>query len=40
LLLPGLTLNTSPEDYYPIEQLQLTRIDKGEWKAFGPIVNA
>lgn len=39
LLLPGITLNTSPDDYYPIEQLQLTRIEKGEWKAFGPVMS-
>jgi branched-chain amino acid transport system substrate-binding protein len=40
LLLPGITLNTSPTDYYPIEQLQLTRIEKGDWKSFGSVVSA
>ena len=40
LLLPGITLNTSPTDYYPIEQLQLTRIEKGEWKSFGSVIGA
>ena len=40
LLLPGITLNTSPTDYYPIEQLQLVRIEKGDWKSFGSIVSA
>lgn len=40
LLLPGITLNTSATDYYPIEQLQLVRIEKGDWKLFGSIVSA
>ena len=39
LLLPGITLNTSPDDYYPIEQLQLTRIEKGDWKSFGSVLS-
>jgi ABC-type branched-subunit amino acid transport system substrate-binding protein len=40
LLLPGITLNTSATDYNPIEQLQLSRIEKGEWKMFGSVINA
>jgi ABC-type branched-subunit amino acid transport system substrate-binding protein len=40
LLLPGITLNTSKSDYYPIEQMQLVRIENGNWKAFGPIQSA
>ncbi|MEJ8814630.1 ABC transporter substrate-binding protein [Variovorax ureilyticus] len=40
LLLPGITLNTSPTDYYPIKQLQLTHIEKGDWKSFGQVLSA
>jgi branched-chain amino acid transport system substrate-binding protein len=40
LVLPGITLDTSPTDYYPIEQLQLARIEKSEWKSFGPVISA
>lgn len=38
LLLPGITLDTSPADYNPIEKLQLVRIEGGTWKSFGPVI--
>jgi len=37
-LLPGIRINTSPTDYYPIEQLQLTRFDGKQWVLFGDII--
>ncbi|MBR0684388.1 ABC transporter substrate-binding protein [Bradyrhizobium manausense] len=40
LLLPGIKVNTSPTDFYPLEQLQLMRLQRGEWKLFGPIMQA
>jgi branched-chain amino acid transport system substrate-binding protein len=39
LLLPGITLTTSPTDHYPIEQIQMQRFDGANWKRFGPIIN-
>ncbi|MNW01672.1 hypothetical protein D3C71_1973420 [compost metagenome] len=38
LLLPGITLDTSPTDYNPIEKLQLAHIEGGKWKSFGPVI--
>jgi branched-chain amino acid transport system substrate-binding protein len=39
LLLPGIKLNTSPTDYYPVEQLQLMRFEGPTWKLFGPVLS-
>lgn len=38
LLLPGITLNTSPNDYYPIKQMQLQRFDGTKWVLFGDVI--
>ena len=27
MLLPGISINTAPDDYYPIEQMQLMRFN-------------
>ncbi len=35
LLLPGITINTSPTDYYPIETMQLQRINGDRWESLG-----
>ena len=35
LLLPGITLNTSDEDYFPIHTLQLKRYDGTRWQLVG-----
>jgi branched-chain amino acid transport system substrate-binding protein len=40
LLLPGIRLNTSPTDFYPIEQEQLARFDGERWVRFGPLFDA
>ena len=40
LLLPGITVNTSPTDYYPIEQLQLIRFNGERYQSFGPVIDA
>jgi branched-chain amino acid transport system substrate-binding protein len=37
LLLPGMTLNTSPTDYRPIKQMQLARFDGKTWVRFGEL---
>ena len=33
LLLPGITINTSPTDYRPIEEMQFMRFDGERWLA-------
>ena len=38
LLLPGIKLNTSPDNYFPIRQLQLMRFNGASWDYFGDIV--
>lgn len=40
MLLPGIRINTSPTDFYPIEQMQLMRFDGKEWVRFGEIIDA
>jgi branched-chain amino acid transport system substrate-binding protein len=40
LLLPGITINTSADDFYPIEQEQLGRFDGERWVLFGEIHDA
>jgi len=39
LLLPGITVNTSPTDYYPIQQMQLEKWDGKVWVRFGDVIN-
>jgi len=40
LLLPGMRINTSPTDFYPIEQMQLGRFDGKRWVLFGELITA
>ncbi|MGE0715282.1 MAG: ABC transporter substrate-binding protein [Alphaproteobacteria bacterium] len=35
MLLPGIVLNTGPDDFYPIEQMQLMRFNGKIWEPFG-----
>ena len=37
---PGITISTSPTDYYPISKAQLVRYDRIHWVAVGPLVSA
>ena len=37
-LLPGIRINTSPTDFYPIEQVQLIRFDGKTWVRFGELL--
>jgi branched-chain amino acid transport system substrate-binding protein len=39
MLLPGITVNTSPTDYYPVKQMQLMRWDGQHWVRFGDLLN-
>ncbi|MEH2566204.1 branched-chain amino acid transport system substrate-binding protein [Bradyrhizobium sp. AZCC 2289] len=38
-LLPGIKINTSATDFYPIEQLQMMRFKGENWELFGPVIN-
>ena len=38
MLLPGIKVNTSPTDYYPVQQLQLMRFDGKHWVRFGDLL--
>jgi branched-chain amino acid transport system substrate-binding protein len=40
MLLPGIKLNTSLTDFYPIEQEQLARFDGERWVLFGDLYDA
>jgi hypothetical protein len=40
LLLPGIVVDTSPTDFYPIEAMQLQRIEGETWKLFGDVISA
>ena len=40
LLLPGITINTSPTDYYPIQSVQLARFKGETWDLFGDVMSA
>jgi len=37
MLLPGITINTSPNDFYPIKQMQLARFNGERWVLFGKL---
>jgi branched-chain amino acid transport system substrate-binding protein len=38
MLLPGITINTGPADYFPIEQMQMVRFTGEYWERFGPLI--
>ncbi len=40
MLLPGIKINTSPTDFYPIEQLQLGKFNGERWVLFGEVIDA
>jgi branched-chain amino acid transport system substrate-binding protein len=39
MLLPGITINTSPTDFAPIKQIQMARFTGERWQLFGPLIN-
>src|SRR3954464_5242650 len=39
MALPGIKINTSPTDFYPIEQMQMGKFEGETFKPFGPILN-
>ena len=40
LVLPGITVNTSPTDYYPLQAVQLSRFKGESWDLFGEVMHA
>jgi len=38
MLLPGIKINTSPDDFFPIEQMQLMKFDGQAWQRFGDVL--
>jgi len=40
MLLPGIKVNTSPENFYPIRQMQLAKFDGENWVVFGELIQA
>ena len=39
MLLPGITINTSPIDFAPIKQMQMERFNGQTWELFGSVLN-
>ena len=39
MLLPRITVNTSPTDFAPVKQMQMQRFNGQTWELFGPILN-
>ena len=39
ILLPGIKINTSATDFYPIQAVQLARFDGETWKLFGKVLS-
>jgi branched-chain amino acid transport system substrate-binding protein len=39
LLLPGIKINTSPTDFYPIQSVRLAAFDGTTWKLFGDVLS-
>jgi branched-chain amino acid transport system substrate-binding protein len=39
MLLPGIAVDTSPTDFAPIEQMQMSRFDGATWQLFGPVIS-
>ena len=40
LLLPGIRINTNPNDYFPVEQMQMSRFNGEHGVLFGPLISA
>jgi branched-chain amino acid transport system substrate-binding protein len=39
MALPGIKINTSPTDFYPIEQMQMGKFEGESFKPFGSLLN-
>ncbi|MCG2667063.1 ABC transporter substrate-binding protein [Bradyrhizobium sp. GCM10023182] len=39
-LRPGIRVKTSPTDFYPIEQMRMSRFNGEHWEGFGPVIDS
>jgi branched-chain amino acid transport system substrate-binding protein len=39
MALPGIVINTSETDFFPIEQMQMMKFNGERWEMFGPVIN-
>jgi branched-chain amino acid transport system substrate-binding protein len=39
LLLPGMSVNTGPNDYFPLKQMQMERFNGERYESFGPVIS-
>ncbi len=39
MVLPGITISTSADDFAPMKQMQLQRFDGNTWKVFGEVTS-
>jgi hypothetical protein len=39
MLLDGITVNTAPDDYFPIEQMRLMKFDGQKWKLMDELID-
>jgi branched-chain amino acid transport system substrate-binding protein len=39
MLLPGISINTGPNDFAPIKQMQMERFNGERWELFGPLMS-
>ena len=39
MLLPGIKVNTSPDNFYPIRQMQLATFNGESWELFGDVIS-
>jgi ABC-type branched-subunit amino acid transport system substrate-binding protein len=38
ILLPGIAINTGPDDFFPIEQMQMMQFDGNAWQVMGDVI--
>ena len=39
MLLPGIKVNTSPTNFYPVNEMQLVRFEGDGWLLFGDVIS-
>ena len=39
MLIPGITINTGPKDFFPIKQMQMEKFNGERWELFGPVMS-
>jgi hypothetical protein len=40
ILLPGIAINTAPDDFRPIKQMRLVQFDGGTWQPIGDMIES